>query len=444
MFRRSLLAAVPSSVFMILLSCSMVFGCSGDDLVNGPQDPQDPQNPPEQPPPAASTATIAYTRGGEIRLVEPDGSNDHVLWTVPRTDLPYTVTGLSWKPDATEIAFSSDYEEATSFFERDLYAVGSNGERLRKLTNGPTLDQLASFPKGTVDLTVQNNTADGGPWFVYVSGARAPQQVVLSPGESKQFRFTEVADFGHGVQPAVVINGTDRWFGVAGADVQAGKSADAGQLTITPFGGVPHFGADAPTWRSDGSRLAFFEQPICQVDQIDANPAPGALGTSLLIPNLFGSPCGFDWGPASAADQILVADDGDYVTNGETQIYRISEGSTSRGTPVATLNDYVRLADIHWLPDGSGFMVARTGSLLDENVNLYEYSLSDGTVRQLTTFSGEYARRFSISPDGQRIAFEKVTTLDGASDLWVMNRDGSDAHLVVRDAAYPAWNPHKP
>jgi Tol biopolymer transport system component len=53
-------------------------------------------------------------------------------------------------------------------------------------------------------------------------------------------------------------------------------------------------------------------------------------------------------------------------------------------------------------------------------------------------------RRFSISPDGQRIAFEKVSSLDGPSDLWVMQRDGSDAHLVARNAAYPAWNPQRP
>jgi Tol biopolymer transport system component len=112
-------------------------------------------------------------------------------------------------------------------------------------------------------------------------------------------------------------------------------------------------------------------------------------------------------------------------------------------TLVATLTDYVRLIDIHWLPDGSGFIVARTGSLLDESVNLYEYSFS-GQVRQLTSFSGDYARRFSISPDGQRIVFERVSTLDGPSDLWIVARDGSNPHLLVANAGFPAWNPQRP
>jgi hypothetical protein len=377
-------------------------------------------------------------------LIEPDGTNDHSLWTVPRADLPFTVTSVAWKPDATEIAFSSDHEEATSFYERDIYAIGSNGQRLRKLTNGPTVDELSTRQKGSVVLTVQNNTSDGGPWFVYVTGASEPQQILLPPGESTQLTFAEVADLGDTFQPAVVINGISRWFGVAGADVQAGRSADAGLLTISPFGGIPHLGADAPTWHSDGTRLAFFENPVCQVNQLSATPAPALTGTALLTPEVFDSPCGFDLGPAAAADQILVADDGEYSTNGETHIYRISEGSSSRGTPVATLGDYARLVDIRWIPDGSGFVVARTGGLFDESVNLYDYSFASGAVRQLTTFSGESARRFSISPNGQNIVFEQAATLDGPSDLWIMGRDGSNPRLLVSNAGYPSWNPQKP
>jgi TolB protein len=439
MYRRAFVAIAPG--LLTVLTCSGLLGCSGGNDVTGPNTPQNPETPPPESPP--STATIAYARGGEIRLIEPDGNNDHTLWTVPRPDLPFTVTGLAWKPDATEIAFSSDHEEATSFFERDIYALGSTGQRLRKLTNGPTHDELASRSKGKVTLQVQNNTSDGGPWFIYIVGASEPQMMTLGLGESARLTFNDVADLGSGVQPAVAINGTERWFGVAGADVQAGKTVDAGLLSITAFGGVPHFGADVPAWRSDGSRFAFLESPICQLDQQVAAPPPGSTGTALLPADVFGSTCGFDWGPASAADQLLVADDGNYSTNGETQIYRVAEGSTSKGTPVATLTDYVRLIDIHWLPDGSGFMVARTGSLLNENVNLYEYSFS-GEVRQLTSFSGEFARRFSISPDGQRIVFERVSTLDGPSDLWIVGRDGSNPHLLVANAGFPAWNPQRP
>jgi Tol biopolymer transport system component len=445
MFRKFLFAR-PGGAFLLMLTCSAFLGCSGDNLGSSPEEPQNPESPsnPPNPPAAPSNATIAYARGGEIRLVEADGSNDHSLWTVPRPDLPYTVTGLAWKPDATEIAFSSDHEEATSFYGRDIYAVSSDGSRLRKLTNGPTLEGLTSLPKGSVTLTVQNNTSDGGPWFVYVMGASQPQMITLGLGESARLTFNDVADLGSGIQPAVAINGTDRWFGVAGADVQSGRSADAGLLTITPFGGVPHFGADVPAWRSDGSGLAYLESPICQLDALPANPPAGTTGTAALPEGVFESTCGFDLGPAPIADQLLVVDDGDYSTNGETHIYRTTQGSGSRGTLVGTLTDYVRLVDIHWLPDGSGFIVARTGGLLDESVNLYEYSLTDGSVHQITAFTENPARRFSIAPDGRNIVFERASSLDGPSDLWIMARDGSGQRLLVANAGYPSWNPRRP
>jgi Tol biopolymer transport system component len=104
----------------------------------------------------------------------------------------------------------------------------------------------------------------------------------------------------------------------------------------------------------------------------------------------------------------------------------------------------VRVADIRWLPDGSGFIVARNGSLLDDNVNLYEYSFAGPAPRQLTQFTETPARRFSIAPDGKNIVFERAAALDGPSDLWVMARDGSNQRLLVRNAGYPSWNPQKP
>jgi dipeptidyl aminopeptidase/acylaminoacyl peptidase len=56
-------------------------------------------------------------------------------------------------------------------------------------------------------------------------------------------------------------------------------------------------------------------------------------------------------------------------------------------------------------------------------------------------------RRFSMSPDGERIAFEMVDRaygdgmFSGFCDLWVMNRDGGGQVLLARDARHPAWNP---
>jgi TolB protein len=413
-------------------------------------------------PVTAVLSGIAYVRGErELRVVEPDGSGDRLVWAEPavdpaRPDLQYHLHAPAWRPDGTEIAFSSDHEMAVSLFQQDAYAVRPDGSGLRKLTNGPTHEELAAHPKGTVTVHVSNISFNGGPFFVHVLGASEPQEITLGVGSSATLTFTDVADLGPGVeQPVVVVDGIQRWWDAAvAADVQPGASVDAGQMNLGA-NPVERFGAEAPAWRSDGSRLAFIVTAFtlgnaaCLLNEVPAAPPPGASFEALLDPSAYGPVCAYDRGPTPAlADQILVVDNtSDYTETGETHVYRVAEHSPSPGTPVATFDRYVRVVDIRWLPDGSGFVVARQDDLVDEDVNLYEFDFATKSLRKLTDFTGEFVRSLSISPDGQSIAFERVTggsihdlaTLP--SDVWVMQRDGSGLRRLVADARYPAWNP---
>ena len=49
----------------------------------------------------------------------------------------------------------------------------------------------------------------------------------------------------------------------------------------------------------------------------------------------------------------------------------------------------------------------------------------------------------TVSPDGQYIVFERTTdpVFDPTSSLWIMNRDGTDLHMLIDDAGRPAWGP---
>ena len=97
--------------------------------------------------------------------------------------------------------------------------------------------------------------------------------------------------------------------------------------------------------------------------------------------------------------------------------------------------------DLRWLPNGSGVLYARQNALTDEAVNIHAYDFASRTTRRVTTFTGQFVRRFAISPDGRFIVFEPVTALDSPSDLWVMDIDGSSPRRLVRQAEIPAWNP---
>lgn len=402
----------------------------------------------DQGPPAESLhvpASIAYVTGDgrELRAIDADGTGDRLVWRVPTA--PHTITAPAWRPDGSEIAFASDHEMAVSFFQRDLYAIRPDGTALRKLTNPPRHEELASLPKGTVTVSVENLTYDGGPYFVYVMGAPEPQQVTIGPAATERLQFAGVADLGNGIsQPAVMIHGVQRWWdAAAAADVRSGATVDAGRVAISA-NPIAYFGADAPFWRADGERIGFFFGPTCLLQQVPANPPPGPSYEPLVDPEVFGPVCAADWGPNG--ELLLVDATSEYVESGRTSIYRVAPGSPRKSTPVAVFDEYVRVVDIRWLPDGSGFIVARQDALVDEDINLYEFTFETAALRKLTDLSNEFVRRFSIAPDGRSIAFERVrgdvadlATLP--SDLWILEREDANPRLLVRNAAFPTWNP---
>jgi hypothetical protein len=393
---------------------------------------------------ATSPGTIAYVRyqagnGTDIRLIEPDGSNDRRILTVADSPVPYRVPTLAWKPDATELAFASDHEQTTSLFEKELYAVRPDGSGLHKLTNGPRHDQLAGYPRGTV--TVDVLAIVGEPVIVYVVGAAAPQTALVSTTATR-LTFTNVADLGSGVaQQVVAMTGSGRWYGAA-ADVRPSQTAHAGSLVVS--GASAPLRADNPTWRSDGTAVGFMFGESCgEFRSLPANPPINAQGqTRLKAHSFLGYLCLVDWGPTPALANKLLYNEWDPSTRG---IYLTSEGSDAPGELLTTygLN---WLVDLEWLPDGSGFLysVMEFSETRYVRSNIHEYLFATKQVRQITHFDDEFAGSFSISPDGQQIAFERMPTIEGPTDLWLARRDGSDMRRLAPRAARPAWSRRAP
>lgn len=390
---------------------------------------------------AAQTAAgmIAYvgyntSNAAEIRLIAPDGAGDRRILSLPASAGGYAPS-LAWRPDAGELAFSSDHEAATSLFNSDIYAIRPDGMGLRRLTNGPDTSALAGYPKGSVTVNVQ--AGGGGPYLVYVAGAAAPQTVT----GSARLTFNNVADFGPGRQQGVVaINGLYRWLGGA-ADVQPGQTVDAGTLSI--FGAGSPYNVDRPTWRADGTDVGFISGIRCgSFDHVPANPPDGSLGATLLAPNVgLDYTCSMDRGPTLALANQVLYEDYDVLTAG--RIYRTSEGSTDRGQLLYSFDSAENLIDLKWLPDGSGFLFAVTGNF-QANSNIWEYNFATQAVTQITRFSSEFAGHFAISPDGQSIVFERAATGSAQTDLWLMSRAGGNLRLFKSKASRPAWSLRAP
>ena len=393
-----------------------------------------------------AVAQIAYIRNGaEIRLIEPDGTNDRRLWTHPDAKPELGINGLAWRPDHKEVAFSSGHAAVTSLYHSDIYAIQPDGTGFRKLTNPPDHSEFKRFPKGSVSVTLHNDQpsylqqqASSGVFIIYVVGADEPQQVTLPPGSTKTLVFNSVADFGNHAQAIVAMFGKYRWF-MPGVDVQAGRVTKAPVFSISGDG-FEYFGAFRPIWRSDGSRVSF-RSGVCTLASVPVNPPVGEFNSEPLFggKNPLGS-CTWDWGPTPAlANQLLYTEN----ASGDSSIYRITEGGTHPGTKLITFSDieYQLLIDLHWLPDGSGFLFSNQ-TLMRDSSNIFHYDFASRKVNPVTHLENEFARTFSISPDGKSIVFERAKTVDKdqEADLWIAGIDGSNMKLLVRNGFEPSWS----
>lgn len=382
------------------------------------------------------SGVIAYSTGSSVRLVDADGGNDRLLWSSPQP-VENGISSIEWNYSGSEIAFVSSHEAAVSIYERDIYGIAPDGSALRKLTNAPRHDALAALPKGTVTVDVQVLNAGGGPYLIYLSGAPEAQTVSGATGVSR-LTFENVADFGSTLQPAVAIEGHYRWFNAAAADVLPGQTVHAGTLTISGDG-FWHFGVheNKLTWRSDDARLGFIFGAGCQIRQTDAPPAWGMQDRPLLEPAVSGTTCLVDWAPTAARAGELLYTESDFFS-GEGHIYLTEEGSTAAGDPIINYPLPATVLDLEWLPDGSGFVFSYMDGA-NSSANLLAYYWGDSDVTPLTSFSDQFAARFSISPDGQHIVFERAQDVAGSVDLWTMAIDGSEMQLLVSNAGRPAW-----
>ena len=397
----------------------------------------------------AAAGTIAYVRadtGDEVRLIEPDGSNDRRLWAHGLAD-PHQVYGIynmAWRPDARELAFASTHENWCSINYSDVFAVRPDGSGYRRITQAPACGALASYPKSTVQVPVKNVSQYGSSFtgFVYFQGAPSIQPVSLAAGASTVVTFQNVADFGADVlQIAAFIDGANREYSVGTAvDVQAGKTATTGQLSVIPpsnMGWEPR----SPTWRSDGASLGYV-YGYGALYGIPAHPQPTEFGRRVINPTTTTGIVEYmAYGPAGArANQIL------FQGNGEDGIgiYLVTEGATTIGQPLVT-SGFELIRGLAWLPDGSGFVYAvqEYENYEVARANIFEYTFASKQIKRLTNFDALYAGQLSVSPDSRQIVFDRSTAKDdtGTTDVWIMNRDGSGQRLLASNAYAPAWSP---
>jgi hypothetical protein len=232
--------------------------------------------------------SIAYVRAStrdEIRLVEPDGTGNRLLWSHGKRDPQnvYEIDSLTWRSDGTDLAFSGTHENACSLNNRDIFSIRADGSGYRRITEAPACAALAGYPQGTVQVPVRNSGFDSFVGFVYFQGAPVAQQVSPAPGGSTLLTFNNVADFGADMlQIATMIQGSNREISVGTAvDVVAGGTVRSEQMSVFNLSMFSVWETHSPTWRLDGSRIGYVLN-YNSVRKLAPAPPPLDFGEDLL------------------------------------------------------------------------------------------------------------------------------------------------------------------
>jgi Tol biopolymer transport system component len=149
----------------------------------------------------------------------------------------------------------------------------------------------------------------------------------------------------------------------------------------------------------------------------------------------------WDWGPTPAlADQVIYSET---ETADGSHFRQLEAGAAHPGKLLLRFDDlsYQLPADVQWLPDGSGFLWSY-GRPFSPSANLFRHDFASRKTTNLTNYDDAFAGRFSISPDGRWVVYERLPAADEPlkADLWLIGADGQGDRLLVKGGQDPAWS----
>jgi len=168
----------------------------------------------------------------------------------------------------------------------------------------------------------------------------------------------------------------------------------------------------------DGTQILFFTEDPPDLWVVNTD------GTGLL--NLTNSP--EEENPSSLA----------WSPNGTRIAYHVSSGGDTGlwlmkpdGTGKLHLSD-MGADDLDWSPDGTRIAFHSVDPVVCCDTYIWSVNSDGSGLQQLSEGSDRHPH---WSPDGTEIAFLR------SGDLWIMNADGTNPHLIVVGASRIAWSP---
>lgn len=361
-----------------------------------------------------------------------------------------TPTGSGMEGDKRLLVLRQEPSPTTGAPIANIWLVHADGTGLRRITNEPA---------GVIDYTV----APDGTEMAYTAPDGLAATVIWRIGidATNRVRLTSVAD------PAAYSNPT--WSPVGNRilyvrrDLPPQSSAsftnspqptkDEDDITpaiwmMTPegssprriYGGIDGEAGEAPVWSPDGTHAAFQES----FPQLYRH---AIVITDLATPPIK-VPTGFvgriSWSPDNqslAFDEIFTAG------KGSRQIVMIRADGSGRMTFFAAGEDRTDSAPT-WSPDGQSLVfVRRDASALPAGAltpisDIWRATRDGSNPHRVVGGDRRTSDDLSWSPDGKLIAAIRYPVSNPSErGIWVVNADGTHAHVLIMGATGATWLP---
>lgn len=274
-----------------------------------------------------------------------------------------------------------------------------------------------------IGMSVTAAASDGSPAAgLGVTFVRGPSVLEVGPG---------------GGQVRVVLRGSE---GRVLYDDPAWSSRGQLAVTVTTF--PTH--AESTVFVIQGTRRIRIRGGP---SSFDGRPAWGPNGQALVRVgyNMVEGGGLYIWSRASKSERTLTPGEGPFddapawSPDGRTIAFeRISGGSTPRLYTIRPNGAGARqltttyATNPSWSPDGRRIAFSENGRIVTLN--------AAGQKRRYLTAPRSWSYDPAWSPDGRSIAFVRYPSRNSDDgDVWLMNADGTNQRLLVKDALQPAW-----
>jgi len=199
---------------------------------------------------------------------------------------------------------------------------------------------------------------------------------------------------------------------------------------------ITHGGGLVPRWSPDGSHLVF-SRPV------DISPLFPGVGAGVIATIKADGT-----GEKLLSSRVWDSLDGEYTQDGKHIVFETqtdgyvaalwimnTDGSHQRRLTASELES--AYPDIS--PDGKQMIFYNNQNTPKLN-SIFKANI-DGTGATRLTGPGHEDTLAAYSPDGSKILFMSDRQSPGGFDIWVMDADGANQKLLIKDAGIPNWGP---